>query len=210
MRCSRACARVSTCSRLPRAGDTSRRDGAAMRGSGLAVAAGRCCGAAGRPATCGAGRDGAAKRGAARGAIAGRCGAGAARNAGTAGRAIAGGAAGRAAMGGGAAGRAMAGGAAGRAIAGGAAGRAMAAGGAADAPGAFGPPLPCWANELALTAIAEAPAQRNAARRRPRGSMSVSSLLRGSPANHSTRKCRDRSQNCGWRLAMLRRRGSRS
>ena len=117
MRCSRCCARVSICSfrdgRAPAAGDVLGLDGAAMRGSGCLVMAGRCGGAArwisGRGAATrgAAGRDGAAIRGGACGAMAGRCGGGAARNAGAAGRAMAGGAAGRA-IAGGAAGRAMA------------------------------------------------------------------------------------------------------
>ena len=110
MRGSRCCARVSICSfrdgRAPTTDDVL--DGAAMRGSGGLVMAGRC---------------GAAIRGAACGTMAGRCGGGAARNAGAAGRAIAGGAAGRA----------IAGGAAGRAIAGG--GPAGRAAGAAGPPG---------------------------------------------------------------------------
>ena len=175
MRCSRCCARVSICSlrdsRSAAAGDAPGRDGAAMRGSGCRVMAGRCGGVArwisGRGATTrgAAGRDGAAIRGGACGAIAGRCIGGAARNAGAAGRAIAGGAAGRA-IAGGAAGRAIAGGAAGRAIAGG--GPAGRAAGAAPPPGPW--PLPSWADEPVLTAIAETP-RKNAARRTPRGSM---------------------------------------
>ena len=73
IRCSRCCARVSICSfrdgRAPAAGDVPGLDGAAMRGSGCLVMAGRCGGAArwisGRgAATCGAaGRGGAAIRG---------------------------------------------------------------------------------------------------------------------------------------------------
>jgi len=154
-RCSRCCARVSICSfrdgRASPGGDVLGRDGAAIRGSGCLVMAGRCGGAArwisGRgPATRGAaGRGGAAIRGAACGVIAGRCGAGAARNAGAAGRAMAGGAAGRAIAAGGAAGRAA---------------------GTAPPPGR----PRSWAKEPVLTAIADTP-RKNTATRTGRGSM---------------------------------------
>ena len=200
IRCSRCCARVSICSfrdgRAPAAGDVPGLDGAAMRGSGCLVMAGRCGGAArwisGRGAAiCGAaGRGGAAIRGAACGAMAGRCGGGAARNAGAAGRAIAGGAAGRAIAGGGPAGRAMAGGAAGRAA------------GAAAPPGPW--PLPSWANEPVLTAIAETP-RKNAATRTPARKHDLNSLVLRRP-EMSTRKRRNRSLLSLICIAMLRRR----
>src|SRR5437879_12309290 len=108
--------------------------------------------------------------------MAGRCGGGAARNAGAAGRAMAGGAAGRA-IAGGPAGRAIAGGAAGRAIAGGAAGRAA---GAAAPPGPW--PLPNWADDPVLIAIAEAP-RKNAATWTTRGSMT------STPSCFAARRC---------------------
>ena len=160
MRCSRCVARVSICSfrdgRTPTTGDVLGFDGAAIRGSGCLVIAGRCGGPARwisvrGAATSGAGRGGAATRGVACGAIAGRCGGGAARNAGPEGRAATGG------------------GAAGRAIPGGdPAGRAA---GAAAPPGRAPTGTPrSWPDEPVLTAIKETP-KKMAARRTTGGSM---------------------------------------